>query len=73
MLLAFCAGIEQLAQGAASVTTWAAPPGETLCVAGGAVVDAAVEARGASGVGILGRGVIDTSDYERYVENPNHE
>ena len=39
--------------------------GETLFVAGGAVVYTAVEARGVSGVRILGRGVIDTSDYER--------
>ena len=39
--------------------------GETLFVAGGAVVYTAVEARGASGVRILGRGVIDTSEYER--------
>jgi hypothetical protein len=39
--------------------------GETLYVAGGAVVYTAVEARGASGVRILGRGIIDTSEYER--------
>jgi hypothetical protein len=39
--------------------------GETLYVAGGAVVYTAVEARGASGVRILGRGIIDTSGYER--------
>jgi len=39
--------------------------GETLYVAGGAVVHTAVSARGATGVRILGRGVIDTSEYER--------
>ena len=39
--------------------------GETLYVAGGAVVYTAVEARGAAGVRILGRGIIDTSEYER--------
>ena len=39
--------------------------GETLYVAGGAVVYTAVEARGASGVRVLGRGIIDTSEYER--------
>ncbi|MHB8521425.1 MAG: hypothetical protein ACYDH9_11805 [Limisphaerales bacterium] len=39
--------------------------GETLYVAGGAVVYTAVEARGGSGVRILGRGIIDASDYER--------
>jgi len=39
--------------------------GETLYIAGGAVVYTAVEARGATGVRILGRGVIDTSEYER--------
>jgi hypothetical protein len=39
--------------------------GETLYVAGGAVVYTAVEARGATGVRILGRGIIDTSEYER--------
>jgi hypothetical protein len=39
--------------------------GETLYVAGGAVVYTAVEATGATGVRILGRGVIDTSEYER--------
>jgi len=39
--------------------------GETLYVAGGAVVYTAVEARGVSGVRILGRGIIDTSEYER--------
>jgi hypothetical protein len=31
VLLAFCAGAGHRAQGAAPVTTWAAPPGETLC------------------------------------------
>jgi hypothetical protein len=39
--------------------------GETLYIAGGAVVYTAVEARGATGVRILGRGIIDTSEYER--------
>ena len=39
--------------------------GETLYLAGGAVVYTAVEARGATGVRILGRGVIDTSEYDR--------
>jgi len=39
--------------------------GETLYIAGGAVVYTAVEARGASGVRILGRGIIDTSEYAR--------
>lgn len=39
--------------------------GETLYIAGGAVVYAAVEARGASGVRILGRGIIDASGYDR--------
>jgi hypothetical protein len=39
--------------------------GETLYLAGGAVVYTAVEARGASDVRIRGRGVIDTSEYER--------
>jgi len=39
--------------------------GETLYVAGGAVVYTAVDVRGATGVRILGRGVIDTSEYER--------
>jgi hypothetical protein len=37
--------------------------GETLYVAGGAVVYTAVDVRGATGVRILGRGVIDTSEY----------
>jgi hypothetical protein len=39
--------------------------GETLYIAGGAVVYTAIEARGATGVRILGRGIIDTSEYER--------
>ncbi len=39
--------------------------GETLYVAGGAVVYTAVAAQGATGVRILGRGVIDTSESER--------
>ena len=39
--------------------------GETLYVAGGAVVYTAVSAHGATGVRILGRGIIDTSEYER--------
>lgn len=39
--------------------------GETLYVAGGAVVYTAVDVRNASGVSILGRGIIDTSEYER--------
>ena len=39
--------------------------GETLYVAGGAVVYTAVAAHGATGVRILGRGIIDTSEYER--------
>ena len=39
--------------------------GETLYVAGGAVVYTAGEARGAYGVRILGRGIIDTSEFER--------
>jgi hypothetical protein len=39
--------------------------GETLYLAGGAVVYTAIEARGASDVRILGRGIIDTSEYER--------
>lgn len=38
---------------------------ETLYVAGGAVVYTAVQAHGVSGVRILGRGIIDTSEYER--------
>ncbi len=39
--------------------------GQTLYVAGGAVVYAAVSARGATGIRILGRGIIDTSQFER--------
>lgn len=39
--------------------------GETLYVAGGAVVYTAIEARGATGVRVLGHGIIDTSEYER--------
>jgi hypothetical protein len=39
--------------------------GETLYLAGGAVVYTAVEARGAAGVRILGRGIIDSSEYAR--------
>ena len=39
--------------------------GETLYVAGGAVVHTTIDARGATDVRILGRGIIDTSDYER--------
>ena len=39
--------------------------GETLYLAGGAVVHTAVEAREATGVRIAGRGIIDTSEYER--------
>ena len=39
--------------------------GETLYVAGGAVVYTAVDVHNATGVRILGRGVIDTSEYER--------
>lgn len=38
---------------------------ETLYIAGGAVVCTAVDARGATGVRIRGRGVIDTSEFER--------
>lgn len=39
--------------------------GETLYIAGGAVVYTAVSAANATGVRILGRGIIDTSEYER--------
>ena len=39
--------------------------GETLYVAGGAVVYTAIEARGVGGVRILGRGIIDTSECAR--------
>jgi hypothetical protein len=39
--------------------------GQTVYVAGGAVVYTAIEGRGVTGVRILGRGVIDTSEFER--------
>jgi len=39
--------------------------GQTVYVAGGAVVYTAIEGRGVSGVKILGRGVIDTSEFPR--------
>ncbi len=39
--------------------------GQTVYVAGGAVVHTAIDARQATGVRILGRGIIDTSEYER--------
>ncbi len=39
--------------------------GQTVYIAGGAVVYTAIEGRGVSGVRILGRGVIDTSEFER--------
>ena len=39
--------------------------GETLYVAGGAVVYTAIDVRSASGARILGRGIIDTSAYDR--------
>lgn len=39
--------------------------GETLYLAGGAVVHTSVQAHGASGVRILGRGIIDTSEFTR--------
>jgi hypothetical protein len=39
--------------------------GQTLYVAGGAVVYTAIAGRGLSGVRILGRGIIDTSEFER--------
>ena len=38
---------------------------ETIYVAGGAVVYTAIAAQGATGVRILGRGIIDTSEFER--------
>jgi hypothetical protein len=39
--------------------------GQTVYVAGGAVVYTAIEGRGVSGVKIVGRGVIDTSEFPR--------
>jgi hypothetical protein len=39
--------------------------GQTVYVAGGAVVYTAIEGRGISGARILGRGIIDTSEFER--------
>lgn len=39
--------------------------GQTVYVAGGAVVYAAIDGRGVSGVRISGRGIIDTSEFER--------
>lgn len=39
--------------------------GETIYVAGGAVVHTAIEAHAVSSVRILGRGVIDTSEFDR--------
>ncbi len=39
--------------------------GQTVYIAGGAVVYTAIEGRGVSQVRILGRGVIDTSEFER--------
>jgi hypothetical protein len=39
--------------------------GQTVYVAGGAVVYTAIDGRGISGVRILGRGIIDTSEFER--------
>ena len=39
--------------------------GQTVYVAGGAVVYTAIEGRGVSGVRILGRGIIDTSEFAR--------
>ena len=39
--------------------------GQTVYVAGGAVVYAAIEGRWVSGVRILGRGIIDTSEFAR--------
>ncbi len=39
--------------------------GETLYVAGGAVVHGSVQVNGVTGVRIMGRGVIDLSEYER--------
>ena len=37
--------------------------GETVYIAGGAVVYTAIGGRGVSGVRILGRGIIDTSEF----------
>jgi hypothetical protein len=39
--------------------------GQTVYVAGGAVVYTAIEGRGVSGIRILGRGIIDTSEFPR--------
>ena len=39
--------------------------GQTVYIAGGAVVYTAIEGRGVHGVRILGRGIIDTSEFER--------
>jgi len=39
--------------------------GQTVYMAGGAVVYTAIEGRGVSGVKILGRGIIDTSEFAR--------
>lgn len=39
--------------------------GQTVYIAGGAVVYAAIDGRGVSNVRILGRGIIDTSEFER--------
>jgi len=41
--------------------------GQTVYVAGGAVVYTAIEGRGVEGVRILGRGIIDTSEFAREV------
>ena len=42
--------------------------GETVYIAGGAVVYTTIGGRSVSGVRILGRGIIDTSEYERQAE-----